>query len=92
MHALAGRFENRAHERDGRALAVGAGDMDHRRQTAFGMTERREQALDAAERQIDPLRMQRQQPRLDRRPPPSPVGRVWGLAPERGVVTPAPAG
>ena len=39
MHALAGRFEHRAHERDGRALAVGAGDMDDRRQFPLRMAE-----------------------------------------------------
>ena len=43
VHALAGRFQDRAHEGDGRALAVGAGDMDHRRQFALGMAERGEQ-------------------------------------------------
>ena len=63
MHALAGRFKNRAHEGDGRAFAVGAGDMDQRRQFLFGMIERGKQALDAIERQIDALWMQRQEPR-----------------------------
>ena len=65
VHALSRRFQDRAHERDGGAFAVGAGDMDERRQTPFGMTERREEALDALERQIDALGMQRQQPRVD---------------------------
>ena len=60
VHALAGRFENGARERDRRTLAVGAGDVNKRRQPAFGMIERREQALDAAERQVDALRMKRQ--------------------------------
>ena len=32
MDARAGRFEHGAHERDGRSLAVGAGDVDDRRQ------------------------------------------------------------
>ena len=66
VHALAGRFQDRAQEGDGGALAVGAGDMDHRRQLALGMIERGEQPLDAIERQIDALGMQRGQPRDDR--------------------------
>ena len=65
MHALAGRFQDRAHEGDGRAFAVGAGDMDQRRQLLFGMIERGKQALDAVERQVDALGMQRQEPRQD---------------------------
>ena len=65
MNALARRFEDRAHEGDGRAFAVGAGDMDHRRQPPLRMIERGQQPLDAVERQIDALGMQRQQPRQD---------------------------
>ena len=45
MHALAGGFQDRAQEGDGRALAVGAGDMDDRRQLALGMIERGQQTL-----------------------------------------------
>ena len=59
MHALARGFQDRAQEGDGRALAVRAGDMDHRRQFALGMLERGEQALHAIERQVDALGMQR---------------------------------
>ena len=66
MHAFSGGFEDRAHEGDGRALAVGAGDVDHRRQLALGMIERGQQPLDAIERQIDAFGMQRGQPRDDR--------------------------
>ena len=44
---------------DDRALAVGAGDMDDRRQAALRMAERGEQPRDAVERQVDQLRMQR---------------------------------
>ncbi len=62
VHALAGRFQDRAHEGDGRALAVGAGDMDHRRQTPLRMIERGEDALDTIERKVDPLGMQRKEP------------------------------
>ena len=47
VHALAGRFEDRAGECDGRALAIGPGYMDHRRQMPLRMTERRKQAFDA---------------------------------------------
>ena len=65
MHALLRRLEDGAHEGDGRTLAVGAGDMNHRRQLPLGMAERRQQPLDAIERQVDPLRMQRQQPRMN---------------------------
>ena len=65
MHAQARRLEDRAHERDGRALAVGAGDMDHRRQLALRMPERSQQPPHPIEREIDQLGMQRQQPRDD---------------------------
>ena len=65
MHALPRGLEDRAHERDGRALAVGAGNVDHRRQAPFRMAERGEEALDAAEREIDAFRVQRQQSRED---------------------------
>ena len=66
MHALARRFQDRAQEGDGRALAVGAGDVDHRRQFLLRMTRARQQPLDAVERQVDPLGMQRGEPRDDR--------------------------
>ncbi len=66
MHARARRLQHGAHERDGRALAVGAGDMDDRRQLALGMAERFEQAPHAVERQVDPLGVERQEPRQDR--------------------------
>ncbi len=61
MHAQPGRFEDRAHEGDGRALAVGSGDMDDRRKLAFRMAERRQQPPHPIERKIDQLGMQRQQ-------------------------------
>ena len=54
------RFQHRAHERDGRAFAVGAGDVDHRRQPALRMAELREDALHAVEGEVDPLGVQRQ--------------------------------
>ena len=65
VHALSRRLQDRTHERDGRALAVGAGDVDHQRQLVFRVIERRQKPLDAAERQIDALGMQRQQSRED---------------------------
>ena len=65
MHALIGRFQDRAHERDGGSFAVGTGNMDERRQTPFGMTERSQETLDTRQRQIDTLGMQRQQSRVD---------------------------
>ena len=64
---VAGGFEAGAQGRDRRALAVGAGDMDDRRQLVLRIAERRQQPLDAAERQVDQLRVQRAQPRQDRR-------------------------
>ena len=66
MHALPRSLQHGAHEGDGRSLAVGAGDMDHRRQPALGMAERIEDAPHAAERQVDALGMQREQARQDR--------------------------
>ncbi len=55
VDAGAGRLEAGADHRDGRSLAVGAGDVDHRRQAPFGMAEDGEQALDAAEGEVDDL-------------------------------------
>ncbi len=61
VHAFAGRLKNRTRERDGRTLAIGAGHMDGRRQMALRITERGKQPLDAIQRKVDALRMQRQQ-------------------------------
>ncbi len=58
-------FEAGAQEGDGRALAVGAGDMDHRRQPTLRLAQRRQQPQHAVERQVDELRMQPQQPLQD---------------------------
>ena len=49
MHPLAQGLGDGADEGDQRALAVGAGDMDHGRQAALGMVKGREQTLDAPE-------------------------------------------
>ena len=56
------RFENRAQDRDGRAFAVGARDMNRRRQFALGMAETREQAMNTAEPKVDLFRMQPREP------------------------------
>ena len=58
VHARAGGFEYRLEIGGDRALAVGAGDVHDRRQLVVGIAELAEQPLDAAERQIDQLRMQ----------------------------------
>ena len=62
----AGRFEHRAHEGDGRALAVRAGDMDDRRQAAMRLAHGPEEALQAPERQVDQLGMKREKARQNR--------------------------
>ena len=59
VHALAGGLQHRLQEGRERALAVGAGDVDHRRQAVLRVAELGEQRLDAAERQVDQPRMQR---------------------------------
>ena len=72
MHAFAERLGDGAGESEERAFAVGAGDMQHRRQLLLGMTECGEQALDPPERQVDRLRMELFQPlqqRIARRDP-----------------------
>ena len=62
MDAQAGSLQDRAQISDRGALAIGARDMDHRRQLSLGTTELCEQALDTIEGEIDFLRMQRRQP------------------------------
>ena len=49
MHALAERLRDGADEGQRRALAVGAGDMHHRRKLVLRVAKRGEQALDPAE-------------------------------------------
>ena len=61
VHALARRLQHGLEVGDGRALAVGAGDVDDGRQAGFRVAELGQQPLDAAERQVDQLRMQRPQ-------------------------------
>jgi hypothetical protein len=63
MHTAASRFEHRSHEGDGRALAIRARDMDDGRQLPLRMAERPEHSPHPFKRQVDPLRMKRQQAR-----------------------------
>ena len=49
VHALSRGFQDRAQEGDRRALAVGAGNMNDRRQFSLGMVERGKQSLHAIE-------------------------------------------
>ena len=55
MHAAADGFEHCSHEGDGRALAVGACDMDDRGEPILRVAEIGEQPPDAVEREIDRL-------------------------------------
>ena len=61
FHDPSGRLEPRAQERGGRALAVGAGDVDDRRQPLVRAAERDHQRLDPVQRQVDLARMQMEQ-------------------------------
>ena len=58
MHAVARGLETGPHRGHRRAFALGAGDVHDRRKVVLRIAQRREQPLDAAERQIDQLRMQ----------------------------------
>src|SRR5207248_5063764 len=61
VDAIAGGFETGAQCREGRSLAVGARDMNRGRQPVLRVAERGEQALDAAQGQVDLFRVQRHQ-------------------------------
>jgi hypothetical protein len=63
MNAVAAGFETGAQRRDGRALAVGAGDVNRRRQLVLRIAERGQQAFDAGQRQVDLFRVQLRQAR-----------------------------
>src|SRR5690348_14991609 len=56
-------LETEAQIGERRSLAVGAGDMDYRRQPLFGMAQSIQNALHTHEIKIDNLRMQGEQPR-----------------------------
>ncbi len=58
MDSLPGGLEASPHGRDGRALAIGARDMNDGRQFFLRVAERGEQPLDPAERQIDFFRVE----------------------------------
>jgi hypothetical protein len=58
MHALTRRLQHGAQVGDDRTLAVGAGDMHHRRQLSFGISDQTQQTFDARELQVDDLRME----------------------------------
>ena len=62
VNAQACGFQNRAQIGDRRSLAVGARDMDHRRQLAFGMTKRFQEPMHSLQAEIDGFRMQCGQP------------------------------
>jgi hypothetical protein len=51
-------FQDRAAEGRDRALAIGAGHMDDRRQFQMGITQSREKPRDAVQRKIEPLGME----------------------------------
>src|SRR5262249_24654586 len=74
--------QDRAHECDGRALAIGSGDVDRRRQLPLRVAERGENAPHPIEREIDALRMQRGEPRDD--------GIDGGHAHSSAIAPPAP--
>ncbi len=65
MHVASPRFQHRAQEGDGRALAVGAADVNDRRQTPLRVTEPLQKPHHAIERQVDPLGVKRKQPGND---------------------------
>ncbi len=58
MHALARRLRHCADEGAGAALAVGAGDVDHRRQALFRMSQAGQQVAQAVQAEVDQPRMQ----------------------------------
>src|ERR1700730_8421465 len=63
MNAQARGFQNRAQIRDRRTLAIGAGDVNDRRQLAFGMFEPFQEPLHSLEIEIDTPGVQGRQPR-----------------------------
>src|SRR5262245_4772850 len=65
MDVAAVSLQDCAHEGDGRALAVGAGDVDDGRQMPLRVAEPIKNAPHALKRKVDPLGVQREQPRND---------------------------
>src|SRR3954454_7556668 len=62
VDAQAGGLQRRAQISERRALAIGTGDVDHRRQLALGVTEPLEQAVHPLQPEIDAFLMQGRQP------------------------------
>jgi hypothetical protein len=62
VDAAPSRLKDRPHEGNGRALAIGASNMDDGRQPKLRMAERFKQSHDAAERKVDLLWVQIKQP------------------------------
>ena len=66
MDAGAGGLQRGAQEGQRRALAVGSGDVNGRRQGQIGPAHRLQQALDAPQRKIDLLGVKIEQSRQNR--------------------------
>src|SRR5579883_1643575 len=66
MDAQALRLQHGAAKGAGRPLAIGAGDMDHRRQFQMRVAQIAQKAQHPVQRQVDLLGMQRQQARQHR--------------------------
>ncbi|MNC74597.1 hypothetical protein D3C75_1259790 [compost metagenome] len=66
MDAQTRRLGDGPDQGDGRALAVGAGDMDHRRQLVLRIAQRRTKGPHPLQRQVDALRMAGQKTLRDR--------------------------
>ena len=69
VHPVPRRFHSRAQEGAGRSLAVGPGDMEHRRQPILRATDRIEQGADAVEPDLVVVGILRRLPRDQRREP-----------------------
>ena len=78
MHAQARRLADGAQEGAGAALAVGAGDMDHRRQPKLGVVEQPQQPVQPDRAEVDHARIQRMQP-LDHGADPPLQRRIWRI-------------
>ena len=63
VDAQARRLTDRAQESNGRTLAVGAGNVNDRRQATLGMIQCREDAMHPRQIEIDTLGVQRREPR-----------------------------
>ncbi len=94
MGRLPRRLDHGAEEGGGRSLAVGAGDVDDRRQAPLGMPEPRQEHAHAVEREVDLARIERLEALEDRagmvhpgspaRPRPARAGPAAAPAPAPG--------